>query len=297
MTNDAIMTEQRLKKIHRYISRMPGLSTTVIKVMEICNNPVVSPNDLSRVISLDPVITGQVLMLINSAYYSLVQKVTSMTRAIIMLGINTVKNLSLSISVMTNIRSKGPFRAFSVDEFLTHSIRVGVTAKFLSVVKHVPLLEREEYFVAGLLHDLGKIPLSNCFSEDYVQAFQLVKSQQVPLHEAEHNIFGFNHCTVGRIIAEKWSLSKNLQDSIYYHHRPEDVKEENRQFIEIIVLADAYSNIMNIEPWEDYLIEDTIIPDLLKRLGISPEELFGLRENIVNEIDKAKVFLQITKED
>jgi HD-like signal output (HDOD) protein len=297
MHNNAIISEEHLKKIHRYISRMPGLSTTVIKVMELCNNPEVSPNDLSRVISLDPVIAGQVLKLVNSAYYSLAQKTTSLSRAIIILGINTIKNLSLSIAVMTNIRIKESSEALSIDEFLTHSICVAVTAKSLSVIKHIPVLEREEYFVAGLLHDLGKIPISNCFSEDYVLAFQLVKSQQVPFYEAEQNIFGFNHCTVGRIIGKKWSLGQNLQDSMYYHHKPEDVKEENRKFIEIIALADAYSHIMNKEPWGEYLFEDTIIPHLIEHLAINSEELLGLRETIANEIDKAKVFLQITKEN
>jgi len=75
---------------------MPSLSTTVSKVMEICNAPATSSNDLNRVISIDPVLTGQVLKLINSAYYSLANRTTSLTWAIVMLGLNTVKNLALS---------------------------------------------------------------------------------------------------------------------------------------------------------------------------------------------------------
>ena len=88
------------KKIQAYIARMPSLPTTVIKVLETCNDPNACANDLKRVISLDPVLTGRVLKLINSAYYSLGNPISSLTRAIIMLGVNTVKNLALSCCQM-----------------------------------------------------------------------------------------------------------------------------------------------------------------------------------------------------
>ena len=90
--------ERYLKKIQAYIARMPSLSTTVIKVLETCNDPRASANDLHRIISFDPVLTARVLKLINSAYYSLGVPITSLTRALVMLGLNTVKNLALSFS-------------------------------------------------------------------------------------------------------------------------------------------------------------------------------------------------------
>ena len=82
--------------VREYVGSMPSLPTTVSKVLEVCNNPKTSPIDLDRVIQLDPVLMGRVLKLINSAYYSLGSQVTSLVRAIIMLGVNTVKNLALS---------------------------------------------------------------------------------------------------------------------------------------------------------------------------------------------------------
>src|SRR5210317_2212987 len=148
--------ERYLKRIQAYIARIPSLSTTVIKVLETCNDPRASANDLHRIISLDPVLTGRVLRLINSAYYSLGVPITSLTRAVVMLGLNTVKNLALSFAILENLRSNGSFSVFSPDEFWTHSLCVGVIAKSLAAVKGNTPQGLEAFFVAGLLHDLGK---------------------------------------------------------------------------------------------------------------------------------------------
>ncbi|GAG47522.1 unnamed protein product, partial [marine sediment metagenome] len=106
-----------LQQIQTYITRLPSLSTTTAKVLETCNNPEASPNNLNRVISLDLVLTGQVLKLINSSYYSLRHPVSSLTRAIIMLGINTVKNLVLSFAILQQMRNQRTFPALCVEDF------------------------------------------------------------------------------------------------------------------------------------------------------------------------------------
>ena len=90
---------ERLKRIQKYIDSMPSLSTTANKVVQVCNQPNTSANDLNKIISLDPVLTGQVLKLINSAYYSLPNKITSVTRAIVVLGLNTIKNLVTEVII------------------------------------------------------------------------------------------------------------------------------------------------------------------------------------------------------
>ena len=163
MRDTPVGSENHLRKVRNYISKMPSFSNTVTKVLEICNDPNTSPNDLNRIISLDPVLTGQVMKVINSAYYALPSKITSLTRAIIMLGLNTVKNLALSTAALKSLGGAESFQALSMEDFWVHSICTGVTAKSLAVIKGMPVAQREEYFVAGLLHDLGKIPLNNCF--------------------------------------------------------------------------------------------------------------------------------------
>ena len=92
--------QEHLKIIQAYLVNMPSLSTTVTKVLSVCNSPATSANDLNKVVSFDPVLTGNVLKLINSAYYSVRDQVTSLTQAIIMLGLNTIRNLALSTAVL-----------------------------------------------------------------------------------------------------------------------------------------------------------------------------------------------------
>jgi HD-like signal output (HDOD) protein len=284
--------ETRLRQIQQFISRMPSLSTTVSKVMEICNRPDASPNDLNRVISLDPVLTGLVLRLINSAYYSLPNQVTSLARAIIMLGLNTVKNLALSTAILQTVGGKNSFKALSMDEFWTHSITVGVTAKAVSGLKGVPGTQREEFFVSGLLHDLGKIPLSNCFPEEYLQAIEAAKARGTRLYDAEETILGINHCLVGGMIAKKWELGGSLRDALHHHHDPDSAPDESQRLVQIIALADDCTHVFEEDPSEGNPLEDPRLSSAMEKTGVSGEGLGQVRESVLKEIDKAKIFLQ-----
>src|SRR5210317_1391212 len=125
--NMEITQQEQRKNIEKFIRKMPSLSTTVGKVMEICSRTDASPNELNKVISLDPVLTGQVLKLINSAYYSLVNKVTPLTRAITMLGLNTVKNMALSTAIIRTVSGAKKSKILPTKKFWAHSISVGVS--------------------------------------------------------------------------------------------------------------------------------------------------------------------------
>jgi HD-like signal output (HDOD) protein len=295
MANPLNTQEELFRKLRDFIDRMPSLSTTVTKVMEVCNQPNTSPNDLNRVIALDPVLTGHVLKLINSAYYSLPNQVTSLTRAIIMLGLNTVKNLALSTAVLGTI-GKETSRCLSMDTFWTHSICVGVTAKALAAEKKIPVANREEYFVAGLLHDLGKIPLSNCFPQQYQQALDLADLQRCSLVRAEKMIFGFDHRLTGRMIGEKWQLSPAMIACLTHHHNPESVADEIRPLVATVALANLYANMFEIGSAGDIHQEVPVVDQIIAAAGMAWPRVAALLPTVLAEIEKAQIFLQITKE-
>jgi putative nucleotidyltransferase with HDIG domain len=294
MTDIAITIENRLKKIQNYITHMPSLSTTSTKVMEICNNPAASPSDLNRVIALDPVLTGQVMKLINSAYYSLPNKITSLTRAIIMLGLNTVKNLVLGASIIGKLGGRKAFKTLSMDAFWEHSLGVGVTAKMLASQKGLPVSEREEYFVAGLLHDLGKIPLNNRFPEDYAQVLKKANENQIPVVRSEEVLIGIDHSIVGAMIADRWQFTGIMKEALRHHHQPENASPENQGLVKVVALANIFINIFEIGSSGNHAVDYHLKGCMQKDCGLEDLDLSNLREVVLEEIEKAKVFLEIS---
>lgn len=296
MPGPPLTNEQRFALIQKYIERMPSLSTTVTKVLEVCNTPSTSANDLNRVIALDPVLTGQVLKLINSAYYSLPNQINSLTRAIIMLGINTVKNLALSTAVLGSMGREDSFRSLSMDAFWTHSLCVGVMAKALAGFKGIPGMMQEEFFVAGLLHDLGKIPLNNCFAEEYRQTLELAGIEQGPLSKAEEMLLGFDHARVGKMIADKWQLNLGLTELLRFHHIPENASPNNRQLIGVVALANTYANLFDVGSAGDRYPDMSRLNELLAEVGLKWLDISSLHRVVQQEIEKAQIFLQVARQ-
>lgn len=270
---------------------MASLSTTVSKVLDICNNPLASPNDLNRVISLDPVLTGQVIKLINSAYYSMPNRVTSLTRAIIILGVNTVKNLVLATSVLASFKKSQLKGNISTDAYWAHCLCVGTICKAIAKMCHVPTLEQEEFFVAGLLHDLGKLPMIASFEDLCRQATNAAQSENIALFQAERRYFGFDHCQVGRLIAAKWKLDIRMRDAMAYHHEPLSQNSEPSDLLCYLSLANQLSNQFQIGGAGDCYVDELLILSLSERIGIAHETVRTMKPMILMEIDKAKVFL------
>lgn len=285
--------EGRLKKIQDYIDRMPSLSTTVAKVMKVCKEPDTSANDLNKVISLDPVLTGRVLRLINSAYYSLPGQVTSLTRAIIMLGQNTVKNLVLSTAVL-GIIGRERNTSLSMGQFWSHSFGTGIMAKSIAALKGVDAGNQEEYFVAGLLHDLGKLPISKCFKNEYKQVFELVYLQRCSLLRAEEMVLGFTHQDSGRMLAEKWEFHPRMAVCLSNHHDLGMVEEiRYPELLKAVAVANLFTNIFEIGSAGDKFQEVVEVQDVLSRSDVIWGDLSPFVLQIPKEIENARSFLDI----
>ncbi|MGD9948007.1 MAG: HDOD domain-containing protein [Desulfobulbus sp.] len=278
-----------MNKISVFVEKMPSLSTTVGKVLEICSRPDTAPNDLNKVISLDPVLTGQVLKLINSAYYSLVNKVTSLTRAIIMLGLNTVKNLALSTAIIRCVGQVKKSKSLPIKDFWAHSIGVGVMAKLLAAEQGIPLAEREEFFVAGLLHDLGKVP----FGDEYAEVLAQVVKEPQPLNLLERAMMDIDHEEVGEMIASKWKLNAIITDAICHHHSPAEAAPENQNLVATVALADFYVCLFDIGYAGNRYPDESQLESLFEMCGLDWNTVFGLKEKVDAEITKAEIFLQV----
>lgn len=155
--------EQLIKKVKDSIEKMPTLSPLTHKIVQVANDRMSSAQDLTDVIQLDPVLTAKVIKMVNSAYFGLPQKVKSLKQTIVMLGINTVKNVALSSSFASNVRIKEKTK-LSANDFWQHSLGVAVASKMIAKELGVDPKFLEEYFIAGLIHDIGKVLINNFFT-------------------------------------------------------------------------------------------------------------------------------------
>ena len=283
-----------INKIEKFIDKMPSLPTTVTRVMEICDDPATSPADLNRVVSLDPVLMGKVMQLINSAYYSRPNKITSLVRAIILLGLNTVKNLALSTAVLGNLSSQDRNEILNMDGFWEHSLCAGVISKKIAALIKFDPKRHEEFFIAGLLHDIGKIPMTSCFPQEYLAAISNSDRNKTTLNKVENQLFKFDHQKTGSFVADHWKIEGAIKDAITYHHDLADYQGENRTLVFAVAVADYLSLYLergfagNRYPEEppEYVYET---------LGISFDQLEQMNDDFKKEIDKARVFLKISQ--
>ena len=287
------MENKTALRLNRYIDSMPSLSITVAKILEVTKNPQVTAKDLNKVINLDPVLMGRVLKLVNSAYYGLSNKVTSLVTAIIMLGINTIKNLALSTAILGQMKSKKKFKALNVDGFWRHSIGVGVASKLIAEKIGVPTNLREEFFIAGLLHDIGKIPMNDLYEEPYMKTIRYADLKKRRLIEVEEEMLGITHTEVGKMIAEKWNLTEETSDAILNHHDPNMVTGDTYNVVAAVYAANKYCNMNEVGFSGDRYPGD-LDTSVLDMLGISEDFLDDLFDRISAEIEKASIFLQVS---
>jgi len=286
----------RLTILDHYIRQLPPFPATVNKVMEICRDVNMSPTDLTKVISLDPVLTGKVMQLVNSAYFGLSREIISPVRAVVMLGMNTVKNLVLGATVMSAFGASKNFRALNMDMFWKHSLGVGVIAKLIAQKRNINNKLLEGYFIAGLLHDIGKIPLNSRFSDEYLNILGIPEKKSQPLFVSEKQFLGIDHAHVGNLIAKKWQLGDEILDTITYHHAPETYQGVQNDILFTVILSDHFANRSEIG-FSGNQYPENIYPEVMKHLGKDTEWSFdninSFNGEVEQEIENAQIFLEV----
>ncbi|MEW5947513.1 MAG: HDOD domain-containing protein [bacterium] len=212
------MNGERLEQVVSRLKDLPTLPSVVSEIVKIVDSPTTSASDLTKAISIDQALSAKVLKLVNSAFYGFPKKIETLTHAIVILGFNTVRSLALSISVLDFFSRRGARQQLNYVGFWQHSIGCSILARVIAKQAFPSIAE--ESFVAGLLHDIGILINDQFFPSDFSKALDLMKEQNLHLYKAEQNVLGFNHASVGRMLAEKWNLPDALLYAIAYHHDP-----------------------------------------------------------------------------
>jgi len=271
-------------RLQRCMDDLPPLSPTISKVLQVVRRQEASPGDLVQVIKLDPVLTARVLRLINSPFFGM-ENVTSVSRAVVMLGFNTVKNLVLS-SALAGILPQEERDAS--DEPWNHALAVGVSARALTRVMGMPRDEQEAAFIGGLMHDLGKILTTRFFAHEMQQCRVLQETGLSEL-DAEMQVLGTTHDVIGGMLARKWQFPSVLITSVEMHHNPPLEGPGWRESC-ITSLANGMYYHLGMGSGQDGA-SAMYLPTLWRVLGISEYDCSKALECIPEEIEAARIFL------
>lgn len=233
------MERLEVRDFLKKVEKLPTLPGIAMKIIQTANNPKSAADDLSRIILSDVSLSAKVLKMVNSAYYGIRNKVGSVKQAIVILGFNTIKSLALSTAIMDKFGTSGTIEGFSRGEFWKHSLGVAITNRILARRLVKQREQEENFFMAGLLHDIGKIILDQYFHDDFLRVLHHMKSTGLSFYKAELEVNGLTHSEIGGMLAGQWQLPDELVAAIRFHHSP-----ENRAENTMIISATHFANIL-----------------------------------------------------
>ena len=257
------------KRIER-ISNLPTLPNLLQKFNEMIKDPKISMDTLGKELSKDQVITSKLLKLVNSAFYGFPGRISTISHALVLLGYDALKGLIITSSIFENLSP-------TAYPLWRHSIAVSLTSR--KIATKLSLQDREEFAVAGLLHDIGKVILHMEAPQEYGAVVDYARSSGQPLWMTESEMLGFDHATIGLWICEEWTLPAKLAIPIGYHHMVNKAQDHKKR-VAVVALADTVVRGMGSGAEGDLFLEETdpLIEEQLPLTG-------GLLENLVEEIE------------
>ena len=278
---------ERIKNIALKVGNLPTLPTVIAKMLDLVDNPKTHTKTLAKLISNDQSLTARILKTANSAYYGLSREISTVDTAIVVMGYNAVKEMGLSLSIFDTFKNIGSLNRFDVQKYWEHSVGVGTTARAIAK-KYLPQ-DSGEMFVAGLLHDIGKMILIQYMPQDFYGVLDFIEENNAPFWQGEQEILGITHGEIGYMIAERWNLPEKIGNLIRFHHSPADAPDIFSEHAAIIDVADAichYSNVGN----KNHRIEKTPSPDVVSMFDPSRSfndgEILQLQEELFMEIEQ-----------
>jgi len=226
---------------------------------------------------------ARVLKLANSAFYGLPRRVSTLSEAVVILGFRTIKNLAIAASTFELLNREIAGYWLQRGELWRHSLACAIGAQLIA--RRVRLPVSEEAFVAGLLHDIGKVAINLFVREQFDQIMERALQDRIPFVEAEQAVLGFNHAMAGGLIAEKWNLPPLLVSVIKYHHQPSSAPEKE-PMISVVHLADLLSITMGMGIGGDglyYVLEE----GTLAMFGLEQVDIDELCGQIVDQMAQA----------
>ncbi len=265
-----LLSDSGLKKVISGLGSLPSLPELYEKLRNATANPEVSVADVSNIIAKDIAMSAKVLQLVNSAFFGLFQKVNSTSRAVNLLGIDTVKGLVLGAGAFTEMKATS--KVYSVKKLWIHSMQVGQCAKMIAKNESDDVELIDNCFIAGILHDIGKLVLLDKLTDRYEETVLLAQENKTSLCQVEREIFNAEHGDIGAYLMGLWGMTGPVIEAIGFHHHLEDYRDFG--FNPAVAVHVANGIYYENRPEEVVGIPDQIDMKQMKVLGLADKVNF-----------------------
>ncbi|MEQ8222744.1 MAG: HDOD domain-containing protein [Candidatus Eremiobacterota bacterium] len=285
MENRSIL--ERVKDSLEEVASMPHVAA---KALELLNEAEPSAAVLSKVFELDMVLTGKLLKIVNSAYYGFTKQVTTVPQAITILGHDNLKSILIS-TIAFELFSKGKGGLIPPQGLWLHSL--GTASFSQALAREMNLPKPEEYYIVGLLHDIGKLILDQNLSEEFRKVMTIVKARRLAIYEVEEQILGMNHSDIGHMVAVYWKIPERVAMAIKFHHILSLCPDKDiLQMAAIVQMADFFCNLQHMG--DSGNIKVSLVQKESKDIvNLAPDIKQKIIQEVKQDIEKAKSFFEI----
>jgi putative nucleotidyltransferase with HDIG domain len=256
--------KEELKAFISDMGSLPSLPSLYLQLAEELRSPHVSAARVSRIISKDLAMTSKILQIVNSAYFGLCRQISSVERAILLMGLEMLRTFVLSAEVFSMFEPR-KLAGLTVAGLWRHSMNCSNMARRVALAERLSQDKAEEACMAAFLHDIGKLLMANERPEPYRKVSDLVANEALPPHEAEEQIFGFNHAEAGGVLLSRWNLPEPVVDTVLWHHDPSGVGRSS--MVSAIVHV---TNFLEHEQNDEVQAQTTSVSkDYLEQIGVT----------------------------
>ncbi len=231
-----LLADDAVGRLAKQIRTLPSFPQVYLDLMEELRSPETSIQRIGEIISRDIGMTAKVLQLVNSAFFGLPRRITDPAQAVSLLGLEVIKGLVFTVHIFSQLKVDLA-NAINSDKLWRHSMNVGRLAKRIMMTGDG---ERDgDAFVAGMLHDAGKLMLAANLPQDYIEVGKMAESEGVAFFEAEKRIFGISHAEIGGYLMGLWAFPDNIVEALAYHHNPGLSAAKDLSLVLAVHVADA----------------------------------------------------------
>jgi HD-like signal output (HDOD) protein len=216
---DAYLKDENLRALVGQFRTLPSFPSLYVDVLKELNSDEPSIESIAGIISKDPAMTAKMLQIVNSAAMGLSRSVSSPFEGVQFLGLGMVRSLVLSAHIFACFEHTG-LKGFPVERLWDHGMKSGRIASMILQVEGADPGDIEDAYLAGMLHDMGKLMLADGMPDRFEQALALASERGIPLHDAEMEVLGASHAGVAAYLLGLWGLPASIVEAVAFHHAP-----------------------------------------------------------------------------